>query len=651
MQQRFGIKDLVVIVLLLVISASIWIGMFQRDREWKNLLAIQSKLGQLENDVARLTGKVAEIKIPAPVVMHASPTAPSAEHSSTPPKGDGNPSAASVEWARPGVAVTMAKPYEPGRDPRLQAGFAEGGEFTEIFEAQMPKVVPYLSTDNYSRRAIDLVCDTFADFDPNTLELKGVLAEAWQFDPQGLWLRIKIRDDAVFSDGTPVTAEDVRWTFQDYVMNQTLETERYRSTLRDQINRCVVISPKVVEWEFKEALFSNLESGLTQWILPKHFYSQFSGEQLNQATGLLMGSGPFMVEGLDPDRQWAPPAPLKLVRNPRYWGLRPPLDAIRYLAINDELGRVTAFRNGEAEMVTPSAPQFRALTRTAGWDREAQSLNWINMRSGNSFIAWNCGERGSTGKLTPFHDKKVRQAMTYLLNREKMVQDIWDGVGMVSKGVANPSSPASPPDMEPYPYDVAKGKALLREAGWEDRDGNGILEDPQGNEFVFEFTYSSGGEISQRIAVFVQDAYARAGIKVTLHPIDWSIGDSIRNARDFDAFTMAWGANAPESDPRQIWHSESIKNGGDNFIQWNCPEADKQIDAGRRELDYEKRMKIWHQFEYVVADEQPYTWIRVQPYLRFISPKIGNVNPFRKGPEIREFFRLSGGPSTPMSGG
>jgi peptide/nickel transport system substrate-binding protein len=383
-------------------------------------------------------------------------------------------------------------------------------------------------------------------------------------------------------------------------------------------------------------------------VLPKHFYSQFTEEKLNQATGLLMGSGAYKLENLDKDNQWAPPAPVNLVKNQQYWGEKRPLDRLRFSVVTDEMARITGYRNGEADFVTPSAPQYKALTAEPEWAKENQSLNWVNMKSGNSFIAWNCGERN--GKLTPFADKRVRKAMTYLLDREKMVRDVWGGIGEVSKGVANPASPASPPDLKPLPFDPKAGKALLAEAGWMDRDGNGVLEDPKGNEFVFEFTYSAGGEISKLIATFVKDSYARAGIVVSLHPIDWSVGDPIRKSRNFDALTMSWGASAPESDPRQIWHSIAIKNQGDNFIQWNCPAADELIDKGRRELNREKRMKIWHEFERVVADEQPYTWIRIQPYLRFVKADVGNVVMHRKGPESTEFFRLSGGPALPGQG-
>jgi peptide/nickel transport system substrate-binding protein len=229
--------------------------------------------------------------------------------------------------------------------------------------------------------------------------------------------------------------------------------------------------------------------------------------------------------------------------------------------------------------------------------------------------------------------------MTYALDREKMVRDIWEGTGSVANQPANTVSPANDPTIETIPYDLNKAKALLAEAGWTDRNGDGQIENERGDPFVFEFTYSSGGELPERIARYIQTQSALVGIKCNLNGVDWSIYADLLQSRDFDAITLAWSANGPESDPSQIYHSKSIADQGDNFIQWSNPEADRLIDAGRAELDFNKRMEIWHQLHRVIAEEQPYTFVRIQPWLRFVKNNIGNVRTYPKGPEIPEFFR------------
>src|SRR5690606_38628578 len=131
----------------------------------------------------------------------------------------------------------------------------------------------------------------------------------------------------------------------------------------------------------------------------KHFYSQFTPAEINQSTGLLMGSGPFKLERLDALSQWTPGRDVVLVRNENYWGPRPALERMRFKTVDDELARLTAYRNGEGDMMLPRSPQFaRVPLEDPAWDEENHSLKWVNMRSGYGFIGWQCGPRN--GKLT-----------------------------------------------------------------------------------------------------------------------------------------------------------------------------------------------------------------------------------------------------------
>ncbi|MGA1077151.1 MAG: hypothetical protein ACO307_18805, partial [Ilumatobacteraceae bacterium] len=230
---------------------------------------------------------------------------------------------------------------------------------------------------------------------------------------------------------------------------------------------------------------------------------------------------------------------------------------------------------------------FNAAREEGDWEDENWSLQWVNMRSGYSFIAWQCGPR--QGRLTPFHDERVRQGMTMILDRERMIRDIWDGI--------------------------------------------------DGQEFQFELTMSTGGEIGEQITSYVRNQCTRAGIRCSIRLVDWSIFADLLKQRDFDALMMGWSASAPESDPRQIWHSESILDQGDNFIQWSNEDADSLIDRIRATLDTGERMDLWHEFHSVVHESQPYTFIRVSPWLRFVKGDIGNVNTYKAGLDRTEFFR------------
>ncbi|MEY4826762.1 MAG: hypothetical protein RLZZ288_313 [Planctomycetota bacterium] len=624
MRNGFGFKDLVMLVLLLAVALSVWLSMVQRDRQWELLQKVDGRIADLEK-------RIQQIRV-AP--------AAAATTTAAAPRDDA--------WARPGVKIERWSAPAAASDPAKLPGYGEGGEFTELFEAQPAKLTPYIASDVYQTRVMDRVCEGLGTFDPTTLKMVGRLADGWQIDPDGLWIRAHINPLAHFSDGQPVTAEDVRWTYLDFINNPLIEAERTRST-QDNLKDVKVIDDHTVEFVFKEPLFTNILIAFGDPILPKHYYAKFEPSQVNQATGMLMGSGQFRLEKLPkgPDdlaSQWTPGQDVVLVRNEQYWAAPAPLAGMRFRTIKDDLGRLVAYRNGEGSMMLPTSPQFNKLMKDEPqFEKSSYMLKWTNMRCGYSFIAWQCGPRN--GKATPFADKRVRKAMTMLLDRERMIRDIWDGIGIVSKGPMNPESPASDPSVAPLPFDPEKAKALLAEAGWKDRDGDGILENEKGDKFTFEYTYATGGEISERIARFTKDSFGKAGIVMTTRPVDWSRYQELLKLRDFDAITMGWGANAPESDPRQIWHSESIKEGGDNFTQWNSPTCDALIEKGRRTMNEADRMLVWRQFEACVAEDQPYTFVRVAPWLRLVKRDFGNVNTYKTGLEPQEFFKVSAAPS------
>ncbi|MEY4942207.1 MAG: hypothetical protein RL254_388 [Planctomycetota bacterium] len=631
MQNRFGIKDFVFLVVLLATLGSVWLSMVQKTRMELAQQGMSAKLADIEQQVAQVSRK---LESGAGVTRGA--TAASAATAVT----------TDQTWARPGVKVAHWAAPHCAIDPTTIPGFGTGGEFIELFEAQPAKLTPYIAGDVYSTRVLDRVCESLSSFDPKTLRLVGALADGWQIDPDGLWIRAHINPRARFSDGTPVTSEDIRWTYMDFINNPLIEAERTRST-QDNLKEVQVVDGLTVDFIFKEAFFTNILIALGDPILPKHYYAKFEPSQINQGTGMTMGSGPFRLSKLpsgpeELSNQWTPGEEVVLVRNEQYWAEKPALERMRFKSIKDDLGRLVAYRNGEGSMMLPTSPQFnKVIKEEPEFEKSNYALKWTNMRCGYSFIAWQCGPR-SGKNLTPFADKRVRRAMTMLLDRERMIRDIWDGIGIVSKGPNNPESPASDPAMKPLPFDQDQAKQLLAEAGWKDRDGDGILENEKGDKFTFEYTYATGGEISERLARFVKDSYGKAGIMVTTRPVDWSRYQELLKLRDFDAITMGWGNNAPESDPRQIFHSESIKEGGDNFTQWVNKDCDALIEKGRRTMDEATRMAVWRQLQACIAEDQPYTFVRVAPWLRFVKRDFGNVNTYKTGLEPQEFFRVSG---------
>ena len=237
MQNRFGFKDFVLLAVVLAVGLLVFLSMIQSDRGWDRLGDLQSKLDEVESRLASSgSGDLDEIRRELSELKTAIATRPininlggvaagDVSVSSGGTAADSSSSAGSIQegrdesWARAGVPVDWQEPWGFASEPSKVPGFRRGGEFTEVFGAQPARITPYLSTDVYGRRVIDRVVESLAAYDPETLRLRGILADAWQFDPDGRWLRVHLDPKATFSDGVPVTSEDVRWTFIDFIKN------------------------------------------------------------------------------------------------------------------------------------------------------------------------------------------------------------------------------------------------------------------------------------------------------------------------------------------------------------------------------------------------------------------------------------------------
>ncbi len=627
MQNRFGLKDFVILVLLLVVLVALGFLMSLDDRTWSEVREVQNQIDRLEQQLMMMGQRLEDGIVAAPSGRGERDLAAARDDS----------------WAEAGIDIDWQDPLGFVNDPRGQEEYAVGGTFTEIFGAQPPTITPLIYRDVYGVYVIDQVVESLGRYNPETTEMEGVLAAAWQYDPSGMWLRVLIRPNARFSDGQPVTAEDVAFTY-DKMMNPQIESDRFRAVY-GLIDSIEVIDERVVKFHFSEPKFLNRDVSLGMPVLPKHYYENFSATEFNQSTGLLMGSGPFRMRSLDPDNQWRPGRDdIVLIRNEQYWGPRPALDRLRYTVITEDIAALTAYNNRNADMMTPTARQFTRYRDDEGWQERNKSKLWYNLRGGYSFIAWNGGRRD--GRDSHFADPRVRRAMTHLLDRQAIIDSILEGIGEVATGPFNPRTDQANPNIEPHEYNLQRARELLAEAGW--REVDGVLRNERGDRFDFQFTYSTGPETTRRIADYLRDQCARVGIRVRPDPVDWSIyADRLRN-RDFDAITMAWSPSSPESDPYQIWHSDQIAGGGDNFISWRNDRADELIDAGRQEIDPEERMKLWHELHQIIHEEQPYTFLVARPWLRFINRRSYNVHPYMTGLEQREFFMPRGNQASPM---
>lgn len=593
MENRFGIKDFFLFVLVIIMIASIWLAMKQYDRQLQVLSRIDEQLKEQTTELSELRRTIS--------------TGAFASSSTT----------------RPTSSVADAPIFRDIRAAQQKPDYATGDWFVDSFPVKVPVLTAHTVQDLYGNYVDDRVCEWLVTYNPQTLELEGLLAESWKISDDGLTVTFQLRHGVTFSDGQPFTADDVVFTYN-WIMNPKVAAPRARSTL-DKVKDCIKINDYEVAFHFKEPYFAAVETVGTMEIIPRHFISKYTPEQYNTTPGLLMGTGPYRLK--DPS-SWKPGDLIELVRNERYWGEPGPWDKIIWYEVPSETACETMFKNKEIDAFAATPEQFDVLSKDPALLKWAHPLKYMSPNGGYNYVAWN--QRTKSGKPSRFADKRVRQALTMLIDRQRFVDDVWYGLGEVADGPFSPLGNQNDPSLKPWPFDPQRAKALLKEAGYEDRNGDGVIESPSGEPFKFSLTYPSGGPLGERIALFLKDSLAKAGIVLTPDPEDWPLVMKKMNERDFDSIALAWSSDI-ESDPYQIFHSSQMADQGDDYISYANPALDKTIEQARTTLDKSKRMQLWHKVHDIIHEDQPYTFMVQRYNLGFIDSRFQNIHPSKLG--------------------
>lgn len=489
-----------------------------------------------------------------------------------------------------------------------------------------PKTLNQISVDNdiYSRwLTVPNIFEPLLVYDFDQVKLKPHLAESYEMSDDGLEITFWLRDDIYFSDGVPVTTDDVVFTYET-VVNPKVDAANLANLFVD-VEKVVQINERTVKFFMKRPYFKALEN-LSFWdigIFPKHIYQFDDAEEFNKHRSDPVGSGPYVFE------KWETGREIVLRRNENYWGPKPRLKKVVYKFIPNTVAGVQALRSGKVDLVIPEPEQFADLVKDPEFARQFNCFAYWNPGVPFYYIGWN-------QDMVFFADKRVRQAMTCMINRRQIVAQLLEGYGREITGPFYIHGPQNVPEIEPWPYDLERAGRLLDEAGWVDSDGDG-LRDKDGVPFRFKFMYSGSYTLYQRLAKLLKDEAARLGIEVVPDPYEWSVVISRLNDRDFESMVMGWGGDILE-DPYQLWHSSQIDNRGSNYVGFSNSEADTIIEQARRTLDEGRRNKLYHRLHRILHEEQPYTFLYTRPTFRFIDRRFKNVVVHKMGFKYLEWY-------------
>ncbi len=476
---------------------------------------------------------------------------------------------------------------------------------------------PILVTDVYGSQIDGDLFDSLIRRNPKTLEFEPQLASSWEISPDHLVYTFHLRKDVYWHDGVQFTAKDVKFSY-DKIMDPLVDAAPLRNYYRD-IKKVEIPDRFTVRFTYSQPYFRALEfcGGLP--IVPAHVFGSgdFNQHPFGRAP---IGTGPFRFVKWDTGKE------IVLERNENYWGKKPYLDRIVYKIITDNTVAFQVLKQGGLDLMSLRPIQWVKQTRSRRFKKRFKKLKYF-LPSYN-YIGWNM-------RRIYFRDRRVRKALTMLVDRQGILRDILYNLGVIVTGPFYINSPAYDRSIKPYPYDPVQAEKLLAEAGWVDHDGDGI-RDKDGTKFSFEFLISAGSKFAEQLSTILKESLRRHGIRMTIRRLEWAVFIQQIDDRQFDACTLGWSMGW-ESDPYQIWHSSQAKKGS-NFVGFVNKEADEIIEKARREFDPKKRNEMYHRFHRIIHEEQPYTFLFTMNALVAVDRRFQNVNVYPMGLEPREWW-------------
>jgi ABC-type transport system substrate-binding protein len=464
------------------------------------------------------------------------------------------------------------------------------------------------------------ITDDFKEF---TIYLKeGV---KWQLpavdwsDPRYEWLK-----------GTRyVTTADIKTTL-DLILNPQVQASHLRNYYED-IESVELIDEHTMSIRWKKRTYQALSFTLGLFPTPgwlygydedgKPFPPETAGLRFNEHwyNNRAIGCGPY--EFVD----WEPGVLIRLKRFEDYSGVRPPIREVNYHLIRDKNQQLLNFQSGLLDIHEFSVSQYREkilnTTLESPYKAGLYSVHAITQMV-YRYIGWNM-------EHVLFKDRRVRLAMTHAMNRGGIIRNVLHNLGEPISGPFFPYSGAYDTTITPYPYDLNEARRLLAEAGWQDSDGDGILDrEIEGRRVKFEFSlliYGYRPEVRSWATIFREELY-KIGVVCNLQPVEWSVMQQKMDAREFDAYTGGWGLPW-ESDPYQIWHSsQADQPKSSNIVGFRHEEADRLIENLRKTFNPARRNEIYHRLHRILHEEQPYTFLYVEKSVVVAQPRVKNIS-------------------------
>lgn len=487
----------------------------------------------------------------------------------------------------------------------------KGGQVT-IGSIQEPNTLnPLLTNLTVAQEAYTLMLDALLKIDDKGNFVPDIASVVPSTDNGGIsadgkTYTFKLRNNVKWSDGQPVNAQDVVFTWQSVVNPKINVTTRPPGMTN--IDAADTPDDFTVVFHLKTTQAPWLLTWVSQAILPKHV---LDGQDMNTAawnTKPTVTDGPFVFS------EWVSGSYILVKKNPNYFLGEPNLDQVIYRVTPDSNALLASQQKGEIDMrYAMTADQVQIVDKLPDWTvtrTPSHSVFHFTINTANALMA----------------DKAVRQALSYALDKNGITQSILKGLVQPAWSPITPASWAYNANVTKFEYNPTKAKQLLDDAGWKVNPSTGIRE-KDGKPLSFGITNISGDIERQQIVEIAIQQWKAIGVQAELKPVDAATFVKVMQSGDFPIAYGFWGGGPDPDSMLSTWFYSK----GNNWQRLNLPQLDSLIDQGRTTLDQNKRKEIYAQAQELIAQEAPNIFVYARIFFDGVKKKAHNFKPVSGG--------------------
>lgn len=475
----------------------------------------------------------------------------------------------------------------------------QGGEIIIGTLGEAQSINPFLTNETEGQWRCNMLFDQFVIIDPKTYEVRPKLAKEWTASDDATEFTFTLQDEILFSDGTPLTTEDISFFIHGVLEPGSTSpfvarfididgAEAYNNGEADTISGVEIVDERTITIRLSEpnaAFLVNLEH-----IRPVPA-AQLEGKSLTDDPWFQapVGAGPFRFV------EWQTGADFVAERNENYWQPgKPYLDRFIHRTIADSQTLVLALETGEIDASNYPAPTVAETLQAV------ESLE-VMVPPFTQPDGWSFNLQHEQLAIM-----EIRQAICHALNMEQFAADFLLGLGDVGVGPLAPDNWAFNTDLEPIPYDLDRARELMEAAGY-----------PDGG-FSIEFTTNQGNILREDFLTFTQAALSELGIDVVANLAEWTQVVNAATNGSFEAICPTWSGAIVEPDELYLTlHSESARN----VYHYSNAEVDQLLEDARASVDQEARKEMYWRVQEILMEEVPIFWAWYRPFIHVVNKR------------------------------